>query len=143
MSMFLHRCFRLFSILQLQFFGVCNIPLERYFQDLCKVMLQAPKFLNILAGKLKKQTCNRLVITEQAGQKNRNGKTTTNLFLHNFLLMIMWAQTLWMSIFILLIHLVYLPECWCCENGCLIWWFIIKMPTQNVRTFTSIMAITH
>jgi hypothetical protein len=64
-------------------------------------MLQAPKFLNILAGKLKKQTCSRLVITEQAGQKNRNGKTTANPFLHSFLLMIMWAQTLWMNIFIL------------------------------------------
>ena len=97
------------------------------FKTFATVCYKPPKFLNFPVPK--KQTCNRLVIAEHVDQKNRNGKTTTNPFLQIFLLMIMWAQTWWMDIFILaqctwfiIVEMSNLPKCWCCENGCLIWW---------------------
>jgi hypothetical protein len=64
--------------------GACNIPLERYFQDLSIGILHAPKFLEFQLVNQKKQICSRLMIADQGGQKNRNGKMTTVIFYHVF-----------------------------------------------------------
>jgi hypothetical protein len=66
--------------------GACNTPLERYFQDISRGMLKAPKFLKFQLVNQKKQICSRLLIADHGGQKNRNGKTITVLFLPCFLL---------------------------------------------------------
>jgi hypothetical protein len=60
-------------------FGTFNTPLERCFQDLSNGILQAPKFLKFQLVK-PKEICSHLATAEQAGQKNRNGKTTMILF---------------------------------------------------------------
>ena len=55
-------------------FGACTM-LKRCFGDLSNGILQAPKFLKFQLVR-PKTMCNRLATTEQAGQKNRNGKST-------------------------------------------------------------------
>jgi hypothetical protein len=58
-----------------RFFGMCNTPLRKYFQDLSNGLLQAPKFQKIQLVK-PKIICNRLATTEHAGQKSCSGETT-------------------------------------------------------------------
>jgi hypothetical protein len=41
-----------------------------------------PHNFKIIVVKSKKQICRRLVIADQGGKKNRNGKMTTVLFYH-------------------------------------------------------------
>jgi hypothetical protein len=64
-----------FATIILEFFGTCNTPLERCFQDLSNGILQAPKSKKNQLVKPKK-IYSRLATAEQAGQKNCNGKTT-------------------------------------------------------------------
>jgi len=64
-----------FATTMLTFFETCNTSLERCFQDHLNNILQVLKFQNFQLVKRKK-ICNRLATTEQAGQKNCNGKTT-------------------------------------------------------------------
>jgi hypothetical protein len=39
-------------------------------------MLHAPKYSKITIAKLNRKMCSRLVIVDQGGQKNRNGKSS-------------------------------------------------------------------
>jgi hypothetical protein len=71
----------LFFDYNFKYFGTCNTPLERCFQDLSNGILQAPKFQKFQLVKPKK-ICSRLVTAEHAGQKNCNGKTTMFLQVH-------------------------------------------------------------
>jgi hypothetical protein len=58
-----------------KYFGTCNTPLERCFQDLSNGILQAPKFQKFQLVKPKK-ICSHLVTAKQACQNNCNGKMT-------------------------------------------------------------------
>ena len=64
--------------------GACDIPLERHFQNLSNIILQAPEYLKFQLVSQEKQICSCLATVEHGGQKNRNGKTTAVLFLHIF-----------------------------------------------------------
>ena len=60
--------------------GACDIPLQKYFQDLSNGILLAPKYLKCQLVSQEKQICNYLATAENGGQKNHNEKTTTILF---------------------------------------------------------------
>ena len=60
--------------------GVCDIPLERHFQDLSNDMLQAQKYVKCHSVTEEKQICSCLSTAEQGGQKNRNGQNDCGFF---------------------------------------------------------------
>ena len=65
-------------------FGACDIPLEKYFQDLSNGVLQDPKYLKCQLVSQEKQIYNYLTTAKHGGEKNRNVKTIAVPFCNVF-----------------------------------------------------------
>ena len=65
-------------------FGDNQTQVETSWKYLSNGVLHAPQKIKIAVAKQKRKSCSRLVIADQGGQKNRNGKLTVFLFCNIF-----------------------------------------------------------